>query len=76
MFATGNRVRIKATCESRSGVTLPGGATGKVHFVPGPDWGNEIVIILDKAVTGPKNPTPRTYVLVEFQQVELLSATE
>lgn len=76
MFATGNRIRVKATFESRSGVTVPAGATGRVHFVPGPDWGNEMIIVLDKPLSGPKSPTPRIYILVDFNQIESIGPNE
>jgi hypothetical protein len=76
MFAIGNRVRVKATFESRSSVVVPAGTTGRVHFVPGPEWGNEMIIILDKPLSGPKSPTPRSFILVDFNQVELVSANE
>ena len=76
MFAIGSRVRVKATFESRSGVTVPAGTMGRVFFVPGPEWGNELVIILDKPLSGPKSPTPRSFILVDFNQMELVSASE
>ena len=76
MFAIGSRVRVKVTFESRSGVTVPAGTLGKVNFVPGPEWGNERVILLDKPLSGPKSPAPRSFILVDFNQVELVSANE
>jgi hypothetical protein len=76
MFAIGSRVRVKVTFESRSGVTVPAGTMGRVHFVPGPEWGNEMIIALDKPLSGPKSPAPRSFILVDFDQVELVSASE
>ncbi len=76
MFTAGNRIKIKSTHESRTGVMLTEGAMGKIFFVPSLDWGEELIVIMERPVVGSRHPTPRTFVLVDSEQVELVASIE